>query len=76
MCKGSIGKGSMGEAADRELGQVRSFCVFDVRQCQLPRKQDRTKQQSPGRAVHRAPVLRSALHTMNHSVNVNWNYLS
>ena len=34
------------------MGQVESFCVLDVRQCQLLRKQGRTKQQSPGRAVH------------------------
>ena len=34
------------------MGQVRGFCVFDDDLCQLLRKQDRTKQQSPGRAVH------------------------
>ena len=34
-------------------GQVRRFCVFDVRLLPTAGKQDRTKQQSPGRAVHR-----------------------
>ena len=52
MCQGSNGKGSMGEAADRELGQVRSSGFSPSDFCQLPREQDKTKQQSPGRAVH------------------------
>ena len=41
------------------------------------------KQQSPGRAVPRQETLSScatvfdpALHTRNHSLNVNWNYQS
>lgn len=62
------------------VGQVESFCVFDVHQCQLPREKGRTKPQSPGRRCPRqglrAPALRSALHTLNHSVHVNWNYRS
>ena len=40
MCKGSIGKGSMGEATARELGQVGRFCVsvfWTSGLCQLPR---------------------------------------
>ena len=62
------------------VGQVGRFCVFDVHQCQLPREKGRTKRQSPGRRCPRqglrAPALASALHTLNHSVNVNCNYRS